>query len=85
MEDILFAALGLLPQTIIKADLIPIGEPFRFLLGQASPHRKIGLGKEKRVAVIAFRIVFCGGHVYLEKGVEGQALLSRYVFNVPGR
>ena len=60
MERILRLSLTLLTQALIEPNFSPPREPFRFFLRQASPHREIGFGKEKRVAVI--------GHVYLGKG-----------------
>ncbi len=46
------ASRALRPLRRVEADPVPVGQPFRLALGQAGPHREVGLRQEQRVPVV---------------------------------
>ena len=53
MEDEFLAALRLLAQALIEAELLPALEQLGLALGQPRLHREVGLGQEQRLAPVA--------------------------------
>ena len=53
VKDEFLAPLRLFAQAVEKADLLPTGEDFRLLRGQAGAHRKIGLGQKDGGLIVA--------------------------------